>query len=389
MSWPTVALGEVFDIARGGSPRPIAKYITTESDGLNWIKIGDASVGGKYIRQTKEKIRPEGLSKTRSVRPGDFLLTNSMSFGRPYIVDTHGCIHDGWLVLKPQPDFPVNADYFYHLLSSESIYRRFASRAGGSTVRNLNIDIVAGIDVPLPPLAEQRRIAAILDKADELRRKRQRALHVLNGLTQSIFLEMFGSPLETKTDVLGDIAEFKSGATPPRGASVYWDGAIPWISPKDMKRPYLSDSQDHVSEEAFVETNLKRIDPNSVLIVVRGMILAHTVPIALTTRDVAINQDVKAIRFEEAIDPMFGLWSLKALERYILSKVSSAAHGTKRLPMEELESLPVLVAPKSLQRQFASLVTKVEKMAGWAEHSLTAMNRTFGSLQFRAFNGEL
>ena len=90
-------------IERGGSPRPIKSYITTDSDGINWIKIGDVDKDGKYITNTKEKIKPTGIKKSREVYPGDFLLTNSMSFGRPYISKIYGCVHDGWLVLR-NPD---------------------------------------------------------------------------------------------------------------------------------------------------------------------------------------------------------------------------------------------------------------------------------------------
>jgi len=84
-SWEWVRLGEIVEIARGGSPRPIEQYLTTKSDGVNWIKIGDTEKDSKYINSTKEKIIYEGVFKSRLVYKGDFLLTNSMSFGRPYI----------------------------------------------------------------------------------------------------------------------------------------------------------------------------------------------------------------------------------------------------------------------------------------------------------------
>ena len=93
--WPTVALGDVFEIARGGSPRPIDSYVTDDPAGINWIMIGDASEGSKYITATKKRIRKEGIQRSRMVKPVDFLLTNSMSFGKPYIMRTSGCIHDG------------------------------------------------------------------------------------------------------------------------------------------------------------------------------------------------------------------------------------------------------------------------------------------------------
>ncbi len=155
--WRRMALQEVFDIARGGSPRPIDDFITEADDGINWIMIGDATEGGKYITKTKKRIRPEGASRSRAVKPGDFLLTNSMSFGRPYIMRTSGCIHDGWLVLSPKG--PVEPDYFYTLLSSRAVFAEFERRAPGATVKNLNIDLVRTVSVPVAPSEKQKEFA--------------------------------------------------------------------------------------------------------------------------------------------------------------------------------------------------------------------------------------
>lgn len=144
MSWPVRELGELFNIARGGSPRPIDDYITNDENGINWISIKDASKSSKFITATERKIKPSGVSKSRRVNPGDFLLTNSMSFGRPYILKIGGCIHDGWLVLSPN-DFPIDQDYFYYLLGSNALYRIFSQRAAGAVVKNLNIDLVKSV----------------------------------------------------------------------------------------------------------------------------------------------------------------------------------------------------------------------------------------------------
>lgn len=156
-NWNWVRLGDVSYIVRGGSPRPIKQYITDNEDGINWIKIGDVEKGGKYIFETKEKIIPEGEKKSRKVYPGDFLLTNSMSFGRPYISKIEGCIHDGWLLIHDLNGF--NQDYLYYLLSSGFLYKQFTQKASGSTVDNLNIEKVSSAIIPLPPMAEQIRIA--------------------------------------------------------------------------------------------------------------------------------------------------------------------------------------------------------------------------------------
>ena len=162
-SWEWVRLGSVLEIARGGSPRPIQQYLTTEPDGINWIKIGDTDKGGKYIYKTKEKIRPEGVTKSRMVHSGDFLLTNSMSFGRPYILKTDGCIHDGWLVLSNRFDC-YSVDFLYYILSSPFAYYQFCESVSGAVVKNLNSDKVSNALFPLPPLNEQRRIVQRIEE---------------------------------------------------------------------------------------------------------------------------------------------------------------------------------------------------------------------------------
>ncbi len=163
--WEFKKMGEVLSIERGGSPRPIDKYLTNSPDGINWIKISDATASDKYIYKTKEKITKAGLHKTRLVNEGDFILSNSMSFGRPYIMKTTGCIHDGWLVLKQNGKKIFETEFLYYLLSSPFVFQQFNSKAAGSTVRNLNISLVSSVDVPIPPLPEQRRIVYILDEA--------------------------------------------------------------------------------------------------------------------------------------------------------------------------------------------------------------------------------
>lgn len=162
-TWAWVKLGNVCTIARGGSPRPIKDYLTTADDGVNWIKIGDTEKNGKYIGSTAEKIKPSGVSKSRMVHVGDFLLTNSMSFGRPYILKVDGCIHDGWLVIS-QLNKVFDQEYLYWLLSSSYAYSQFCGKVSGAVVKNLNSDKVANSVFPLPPLAEQKRIVAKIEE---------------------------------------------------------------------------------------------------------------------------------------------------------------------------------------------------------------------------------
>ena len=156
--WAWDRMGNITSIARGGSPRPIKSYLTDEANGVNWIKIGDTEKNGKYIFSTKEKIKLEGVAKSRFVKSGDFLLTNSMSFGRPYILKTDGCIHDGWLVIGDIENV-FNQDYLYYALSADFMYKTLSALASGSTVDNLNSDLVKSLLFPIPPFKEQVRIS--------------------------------------------------------------------------------------------------------------------------------------------------------------------------------------------------------------------------------------
>lgn len=183
-TYPTYKLGEICIIERGGSPRPIKDYLTKDDNGLNWIKIGDATLSNKYIYTTAEKIKPEGLSKTRMVESGDLILSNSMSFGRPYIMRTSGCIHDGWVVFRLNKEI-IDEEYLYNILNSNEVYAQFAHLATGSTVKNLNVDRVKEVRIPLPPLATQRAIVsrietlfAELDKGVEKLKTAQQQLKV-------------------------------------------------------------------------------------------------------------------------------------------------------------------------------------------------------------------
>ena len=162
-TWVLCKLGAVNEIARGGSPRPIKDYLTNDANGINWIKIGDTTKDGKYINSVKEKIRPEGVKKSRLVHKGDFLLTNSMSYGRPYILNVDGCIHDGWLVISPIGK-AYTSDFLYYLLSSSFAYEQFTNVASGGVVTNLNSDKVADTIFPLPPYTEQERIVAKIEE---------------------------------------------------------------------------------------------------------------------------------------------------------------------------------------------------------------------------------
>ena len=161
-------LGEVCKVQRGASPRPITKYLTDDKlNGIPWIKIGDTKVGEKYIEDTQERITQEGARKSRLLQKGDFVLSNSMSYGRPYILGISGCIHDGWASLSEISN-SVLPDYLYYYLSSNEVQHYWTGKINSGSVSNLNSEIIKQLPIPIPPLSEQARIVEILDKFDTL-----------------------------------------------------------------------------------------------------------------------------------------------------------------------------------------------------------------------------
>ena len=188
--WEQRKFSELVTIERGGSPRPIDRFITKEENGLNWIKIGDAPEQGNYITKTEEKIKPEGLSKTREVHPGDLILSNSMSFGRPYILAIDGCIHDGWLAIR-DTEKRFDLKFLCTLLGTDNMLSQYKAMAAGSTVNNLNKELVGATTVSYPVMDEQVKLGEFFDGIDHLITLHQRKCEKLKELKKYMLQNMF------------------------------------------------------------------------------------------------------------------------------------------------------------------------------------------------------
>ena len=223
-TWEQRKFSELVTIERGGSPRPIDKFITNDENGLNWVKIGDAPEQGNYITQTAEKIRAEGLSKTREVHPGDLILSNSMSFGRPYIMAIDGCIHDGWLAIRnTQKNFDLK--FLCTLLGTDGMLNQYKAMAAGSTVNNLNKELVGGTTIAFPIMEEQIKIGEYFSNIDHLITLHQRKLEHVKKMKKSMLQKMFPKKNQLYPEVrfpgftdaweqrkFGEITELKSAS---------------------------------------------------------------------------------------------------------------------------------------------------------------------------------
>jgi hypothetical protein len=157
---------KVIKLYRGSSPRPIINYVTTDENGVNWIKIGDMPSAGNKVFSCSEKITKDGSKKSRAVYKGDIILSNSMSFGKPYILGIDGFIHDGWFVIRDYKKY-LDKTYLCQLLSSDIVQNQYKSTAAGGVVKNISSDLVNSVKFHLPSIIEQRKIARFLESIDQ------------------------------------------------------------------------------------------------------------------------------------------------------------------------------------------------------------------------------
>lgn len=205
-------LGDIMQIRRGASPRPIQEYITKQDDGIPWIKIGDVNPRSKFIVKTDQKITVSGAKKSCYLKKGDFILSNSMSFGRPYILAIDGCIHDGWIAMS-NFERSFNSDFLFYLLRTQMIQKFWRQKASSGTVQNLNSDIVRDTSVPVPPLPVQEEIVRILDKFTALEAELEAELEARRKQYEFYRDQLltFGDEVEWRP--LGEIGDFTYGYT--------------------------------------------------------------------------------------------------------------------------------------------------------------------------------
>ena len=331
--WEQRKLSELVEIERGGSPRPIERYITDDPCGLNWVKIGDAPELGRYITQTTEKIKPEGLAKTRQVYPGDLVLSNSMSFGRPYIMAIKGCIHDGWLLIRDaQKHFdPI---FLCHMLGAPQMLNQYRMFAAGSTVNNLNKELVGKAIVSLPSKDEQREIGIVLDRLDSLITLHQRKYDKLCVLKKSMLDKMFpkgGSlypeirfagftdPWEQRK--LGELTESYSGGTPAAGESEFYGGSIPFIRSAEIA---AESTELFLTEKGYESSSARMVKPGDVLYALYG---ATSGEVAVSRQKGAINQAILAILPRDDCDARYITAWLRKQKGYIVTTYLQGGQG--------------------------------------------------------------
>jgi type I restriction enzyme S subunit len=344
------------------------------------------------------ELADEDLEKWR-LKEGDVLLSHINSeehigksaiyTGSPSIL-VHGM---NLLLLRPDRS-QVLPEYLHLALRSPASRRYIRSRCKRAVNQaSINQKELGSLVVPVPDLDEQRRVVDVLSGAEGIVRLRRKGQARADAIMPALFLDMFGdpstNPMGWPAAMLAEVVDIRSGATPSKQRADFWTGDLAWVSPKDMKTDVLHRSADRLNPSVLVETNLKLVPSAAVLIVVRGMILAHTVPVALTAIPLTINQDIKALIPGADVEGPYLLWALKVMHKRLLGMVSTAAHGTKKLDTNRLETISLPLPPLVQQREFARRAESLLSVSALQNTALSTAEKTFQSLMSRAFTTSL
>ena len=380
-NWDYKRLGEICIVERGGSPRPIDSFITEDPSGINWIKIGDTDES-MYITHTAQKIIPEGMKKSRYVKPGDFLLSNSMSFGRPYILKIDGCIHDGWLLLRDIKHL-FDKRFLYYFLSSKPTFQKFQSMAVGGVVNNLNSEMVRSLEVPIPPIDEQSIIADHLEKVNHITNLRKNELASLDDLIKARFVELSNVwEKQTKPQPLYSyLKEITYGFTNPMPDS----SEGPWkVTAKDVVDGHVNFATARkTTQEAFNSlTNKSKPIIGSVLLTKDGTLGRTAI---VEDNNICVNQSVAVLNVNEKILPRF-LEVLLRVPLYQEKMLKDAGGGTiKHIYITKVDKMMVTVPNTEEQRSFLSFVSQVDKSKDAVKKSLAETQLLFDSLMQEYF----
>lgn len=356
----------------------------TADVGHPYVTVRDL-VDGAVDTDNAEKISEEAFRalERSGCRPkrGDVLFSKDGTIGKVALVaDNDFVVLSSLAILRPD-EVRLTSRFLKYLLLSPNGMHQIESHFAGAALKRITLDVIVDLHVSQPPQDEQESIADFLDhetaKIDRLIARQERLIELLKEKRQAVIshavtkglnpnasmkdsgVEWLGEvPAHWDTAQVRHVVRFYGGGTPSKDNEKYWEGDIPWVSPKDMKRDFIVDSQDKITEEAVSESSTKIIPAGAVLIVVRGMILLHSVPVGLAERDVTLNQDMKALVPGSRISGRYLLYLLKGLKSRILELVDSSAHGTRVLPMEEFARLALPVPPLEDQ---AGIVAAIEQ----------------------------
>jgi type I restriction enzyme, S subunit len=390
-------LGNLCEVVRGSSPRP-KNDLRFYGGNVPRLMVADVTRDGKSVTPKIDSLTERGALQSRPMKKGDVVIAVSGNPGLPSILQVDACIHDGFVGLRELDSSRISIDYLYWFLLH--VKNKINEGAVGAIFKNLTTDQIKNIEIPLPPLDEQKRMAVILDKADALREKRRQAIAKLGTLLQSVFLDMFGDPVtnpkgwELKTvssvvdcfqggkSILSESSESAAHKFRVLKVSAVTELVFKPEESKPVPLDYLP-PQDHlvqVGDLLFSRANTTEL--------VGAVAYVWDTPNDLLLPD-------KLWRFvwklPQRVVPLF-IWAMFHYPsfRYELGKRATGTSGSmKNISQEKVLSMFIPIPDLRSQRQFASFITHLHQTHNNLKNSLIKIENLFFSLQQRAFNGEL
>ena len=352
MANKTARLGDLATYINGYAFKPVDWGET----GLPIIRIQDLT-GNSYQLNRYDGEYPERIE----VNDGDVLISWSASLG-VYVWQRGKALLNQHIFKVVFDKLPVNKDYF--VFAVEHKLAEMESKTHGATMKHIVKKDFDGTTIPYPPIEKQAEIADHLRRITSLIDRQTEQLLLLDQLVKSRFIELFGDPLSNdkgwKKVVIAEVCHaIFGGGTPSKSHPEYFAGSMPWVSPKDMKSSVINDSIDHITEEAIAHSTTNLVPANSVLMVIRSGILKHSLPVAINSLPVTINQDMKAFVPNETVKTAFLMHFFKAIENDVLAGVRGVT--ADNIDFKAFQKRTIIVPPLALQEQFAAFVEQTDK----------------------------
>ncbi|AHE98697.1 restriction endonuclease subunit S [Thioalkalivibrio paradoxus] len=393
MRWERVAVAQVAQI----NPRPDADDRPEASERVSFVPMASVSELTLSIERPEERMYADVAKGFTQFKRGDMIVAKiTPCFENGKMARADGLPHrfgvgsTEFHVLRPSHQ--LDGGYLFHMLRAPWVRRAGAMKMKGAAgQRRVPAEFFAELEIPLPPLAEQKRIAGILDAADALRAKRREALAQLDALLQSTFLDMFGDPVTNPMgwarSRIGDLGDVITGNTPARKCSEYYGDAIEWIKSDNINDPSftLTNAEEGLSQQG---RRIARIAPKgSVLVTCIAGSRSCIGNAAIADREVAFNQQINAFVPGKRIL----LWY--AFGIFLMGKdlVQRASTNSMKgmVSKSAFAGITVTLPPLDLQHRFAAIVESAEQQKARMRAHLAELDALFASLQSRAFSGTL
>ncbi len=367
-----IRIGNVADIGRGSSPRPITDKRYFENGEIPWIKIADATVSGKYIYKTKQYVNDLGASYSRKMKPGTLILSASGSLGIPHFLGVEGCIHDGWIYMDNIHD--IDKQYLYYLLLTMRPY--FDNLSYGAAIQNINTTILSKTKIEVPGIQSQEKIGLMLSAYDNLIENNNKRIKLLEQMAENLYKEWFvrfrfpgyedvtfenGVPKEWQKVKLEDVLNKIATGLNPRKNFVLGEGENFYVTIKNMadNTVYLDDKCDKVNDDAIIKIN-KRSDLKTGDLLFSGIgTIGRVCLIDIPTDNWNISESVFTMRANQKISSKFLYMLLLSqdVQNYCQSRANGSAQ--KGIRMGDLRKYTFLLPTKNTITNFTNQISPI------------------------------